>query len=176
MCVSHNSGPQHHPPALSGTLTQNHLLGMNQFPIHKHFKLPGSLCRYVLLLRRECWGWGKAKSSFQAPGALEALTTPTPLVTSTLTKCKQFGNCCSRLFFSRMYCRKEMKSRCHRVTGLAEMGNRNSFQTSCPTFSPLPKPKTTHPEVIASEATEGQGQRERQKTPHQFLPKSRGTL
>lgn len=54
-----------------------------------------------------------------------------------------------------------MKSCCHRVTGLSEMGNRNSFQTSCPTFSPFPKPKTTHPEVIASEATEDQGQKKR---------------
>lgn len=106
-------------------------------------------------------GVGEAKSSFQAPRALAALATPTLLVTSTLTKCRQFGNCCSRLFFSRMYCRKEMKSCRHRVTGLSEMGNRNSFQTSCPTFSPLPKPKTTHPEVIASEATEGQGQKKR---------------
>ena len=89
---------------------------MNQFSIHKHFKLPGSLCRYVLLLRREFWGWGKAKSPPSPLGALGPLTTPTPLATITLTKSRQFGNCCSRLFFSRMYW-GEMKSCDHRVRG-----------------------------------------------------------
>lgn len=46
--------PQPHPLTLFSPLAQNHLLGMDQLPIHKHFKLPCCLGSSFLLLAREC--------------------------------------------------------------------------------------------------------------------------
>lgn len=50
--------PQPHPLTLFSPLNQNHLLGMDQLPIHKHFKLPCCLGSSFLLLARECCGGG----------------------------------------------------------------------------------------------------------------------
>lgn len=70
--------PQPHPLTLFSPLAQNHLLGMDQLPIHKHFKLPCCLGSSFLLLVRECSGWRRLRGSSEPSGSGNPDHSPGP--------------------------------------------------------------------------------------------------
>lgn len=133
----------------------SHLLGMDQFPLHEHFELPGNLGRsFILLWREHCErkqaershakAWTGSPDLPRAPQhphlqSVEGLEIAAPDSFSVeCTEGKRWGQ---------------------GITGVHRKGNGNSSGSSHPNTLPS-KAKTTHLKAVASETTEGQGRRE----------------